>query len=169
MGKAAGGYDFWMAFPQRTNLQIACWEHLGSEKPVPARERLQCCCCNTCPKVLGLAPISASRSQLHHLPMLEVFAAWRSCALLQPVLRSPKQASGKSLFIVGWGHPSRSFSSSSGTMSPNPRQRKEHPTPLPPSLKQLTTSSLQGGASQTSQPHKHPNTVLGEVLGSRHG
>lgn len=83
------------------------------------------------------------------------------------------QASGKSLFIVGWGHPSRSSCSwdhpPGQSVSPNPREGKEHPSPLLPSLKQCARTVLQGRALQTSQPPKRPNTLLEDVLSNRHG
>lgn len=52
-------------------------------------------------EVLALGSCSQLSFQLHHLPVLKIFVTWRSCALLQPTLKSLEQVSGKNLFIVG--------------------------------------------------------------------
>lgn len=133
------------------------------------------------PNVLAPGSCSHLSPQLHRLPVLGVSAARRSCALLQPPPQDPGakrhlfffQTSGKSLFIVGWGHPSRSSCSwdhpLGQSVSPSPREGKEHPSPLLPSLKQRARTILQGRALQTYQPPKRPNTLLEDVLSNRHG
>ena len=78
----------------------------------------------------------------------------------------------KKPFYCGVGAPVQIvllLGSSPGTKCVTKPYIKEHPAPLSSSLKELARTILQGGASQTSQPHKHPSTLLEDVLSSRHG
>lgn len=108
MSKAAGGCDLWIAFHQRTNQHIgSIWKAKSLSLPIGV---FGLAAVTHHPKMLVLgscvhAPILVSSPQLQHLPVLQVLAAWRSCVLLQPTLKSLEQASGRRPFIVGWDHP----------------------------------------------------------------
>ena len=126
------------------------------------------------PKVLALRSCSHLRFQ----PSAPSPACARGlCSMeeLRPSAACPRKPGAgiwKKPFYCGVGAPIQIvllLGSSAGTKCVTKPYIKEHPTPLSSSLKELARTILQGGASQTSQPHKHPNTLLEDVLSSRHG